>query len=204
MAGRLRETFFETFGTVASFAKESIVQLHDVKANLLRQQFDLPGAAHIMAISNHGGFVLLLRIQISEKKNTARSATLPLQQATIGIWDCHEQIFTQLLILDSHFSVKRQSWNFSHYVFTPCFAPEAKEDSDVNRVLLYAPPGWKLTKNISPIMSLDHREGHLLLFEAKRSTSPRKKFGKYLMLKLHISTTCLRFVLKHLVLPVNM
>ena len=185
---------FETFGTIASFAGESIIRLHDVKANATRHDFKLPGAVHLLAMSSQGSFLLLLRVQISERNNADKGATSPSQQGSIGIWDCYEKTWTQILQLDPAFLGKRISWNFFSYIFRPCFGPEAKEDNEVNRVLLYAPPGWKLTKNVSPFSSLDYREGHLLLLEAKRTTAPRKKFGRYLMLKLQLPATNLRFV----------
>ena len=186
----------ETFGTVASVADESIVKLHDVKANAIRQEFNLPGAVHLLAMSSEGSFLLLLRVQIPERHIARKAATSPSQQASIGIWDCSEAAWTQILLLDPLWSRKRASWNFSHYVFQPLFGPEAKEDNEINRVLLYAPPGWKVTKTVTTTSSVDFREGHLLLFEGKRSTNPKKKFGKHLVMKLQLPTTHLGFVIK--------
>jgi hypothetical protein len=125
---------------------------------------------------------------------------LPLQQGSIGIWDCHEQYWTPLLLLDPPSSRKRAPWNLSRYIFSPRFSPEAEEQNETNRVLMYVPPRWKLASNIGNVRnvkSFDAKEAHLLLFEAKRSASSARRFGKSPNLKMQLP---LRFVVYHLVL----
>ena len=170
------------------------LQLYDVKTDT-RQNIEQPGIVHILAISDQGRFFLLLRVQIVERSRTRKSGPLKSQQGSLGIWDCrHPEDFIPLLQLDSPATGQRAPWNFCSYTFRPCFSPEAKEPTEINKLLLYAPQKWKLTKNVSPSTAFDPKEGHLLLFEAKRSTIPSNGFGNFLMLKLHLPASPLRFV----------
>lgn len=184
------------FATISPRPIESTntIQLYDIRGKI-SQEFELPGIVHILAISDRGRFLLLLRVRIGERSKTSRPNTLLSQQGSIGIWDCCKAGWTPLLMLDRPATGKRAPWNFCNYTFPPRFSPEAKETHEVNKVLLYAPPKWRLAKNVSPASTLDPEQGHLLLFEAKRSTSPAVGFGEYLMLKLQLPSNVFRFVL---------
>jgi hypothetical protein len=197
---------FETFATVSSglldldrlgldksHETNSTIQLYDVSANAMRQKKELPGIVHILAVSERGRFFLLLRVQMVERSKVCKPSVLPSQQGCIGIWDCWEpDAWTPLILVDPPATGQRAPWNLCHYKFPSCFSPEAKEPNEINKVLLYAPPKWKLAQNVSPYSSLDPQQGHLLLFEAKKSTTAAKGFGNYLMLKLQLPTRFLK------------
>lgn len=145
---------FKTFATVHRDIKgECSIQLCDVDNPVPCRDFNFPGVVHLLAISNHGRFLLLIRRQVVEEKKRAKidQISRPPQQGSIGVWDCREQEWTPLLTLDRYSSQKLQYWNLYPYLFTSNFSPEAEEHNDVNRVLLYAPPKWKLASNVRKV-----------------------------------------------------
>jgi hypothetical protein len=197
----------ETFGTVRrtddlKMESGSAIELYDVRTSTLRQKIELPGIVHLLSISNHSRFLVLLRVQIFEgsKKVLAKKGKatgLRPQQGSIGVWDCHENGsgWTPLLVLDPPSSKKLGPWNLCPYTFPSSISPEATENHETNRILVYMPSEWKLAANVrNTTGAFDTREAHILMFEAERPANQATGFGKHPKLKLQLPTTAFRLV----------
>ena len=159
--------------------------------NLPSREIPFPGVVHLLAISNHGRFLLLTRREIAAlaRRPKYRDASGPTQQASIGVWDCRDGEWTPLLLLDPKSVNKLPHWKFFPYTFQPSFTPEASAESESNRIFLCVPSRWKLSGNVRTTRSLNPAESHLLLFESKRSVNG---FGENPALKLQLPTTAFR------------
>ncbi|PVH72339.1 hypothetical protein DL98DRAFT_610936 [Cadophora sp. DSE1049] len=160
--------------------------------NLPSREIRFSGVVHLLAVSNHGRFLLLTRRELAvvARRTKSRDASRPPQQASIGVWDCRDGEWTPLLLLDRNFVNKLPHWNFLPYTFQPCFGSEALTESEVNRVFLYIPSRWKLSGNVRTNKPPNPAESHLLLFESNMSV---KGFGKNPALKLQLPATAFSF-----------
>lgn len=151
-----------------------------------------PGIGHLLTVSNRGRFLLVLRVQTPTASKSSRLKTASGQQGSIEIWDCNEKCWTSLLLLDSSASRYRASWDLSLLAFPPRFSPEAKGVDEVNRVLLYVPPKWKLPSNVRNRNTFNTREAQLLLFEARKTGNPEEGFGPYPTLRHQLPADAFR------------
>ncbi|KAL2066085.1 hypothetical protein VTL71DRAFT_2156 [Oculimacula yallundae] len=170
---------------------DCIVQFFDIEKGsnqgFAHQELRYSGIVHLLAVSEHGRFLLLTKREISQDSTKAKSrkSSLSTQQASIGIFDCRDGEWTPLLLLDREFVNRLPHWNFLPYNFQPRFGREASEEGEVNKVFLCTPPGWKLSGNVRKSRALNPGKSHLLLFESKQSV---KGFGKNPSLKLQLHT----------------
>ncbi|KAK0130235.1 hypothetical protein ONS96_000758 [Cadophora gregata f. sp. sojae] len=196
-------------GKVSKDLKTFVTVLRDIEGDCIVQFFEFgnartksverpsrnvrfTGVIHLLAVSNHGRFLLLTRRELAPvaRRTKARSAATTIQEASIGVWDCRDGEWTPLLLLDRNFVNKLQHWNFFPYTFQPEFGPEALMESDVNRVLLCVPAKWKLSGNVRTNKALNPAESHLLLFESKDS---QRGFGKNPALKFQLLANTFNF-----------
>lgn len=187
---------FSLFGTVLrDIEGDCIVQLYDMDNKPQYREIRFPGVVHILAISNHGRFLLLTRRDIVEqnKRTKAGKTNRPVQQGTIGVWDCRDGEWTPLLVLDQDFTDKLPQWSLQTFAYSPTFGPEAEGENELNRVFLYVPSRWKLASSVRKVKSLDPGQDHLLLFECKRSA---KGFGKNPSLKLDLLAAAFTSVIR--------
>ncbi|KAH7309353.1 hypothetical protein BKA65DRAFT_171786 [Rhexocercosporidium sp. MPI-PUGE-AT-0058] len=196
-------------GKVTEDCKSFVTILRDIDGDCIVQFYDanngstshreipcretrFSGVIHLLAVSNHGRFLLLTQREIVQdaRKSKSRKVSLPAQQASIGVWDCRDGEWTPLLLLDRELVNRLPQWNFSPYNFPPCFGPEALIEGELNSVYLSVPARWKLSGNVRKTKPLNSEETSLLLFEAKRSL---KGFGKNPSLKLQLPATTFRY-----------
>lgn len=188
---------FATFATILRDIKgECILQLYQVNAvdagthEVPLQEVRFKGIIHLLAISNHGRFLLLTRRDaVKETKKNKLGKVSTYSQVTIGVWDTRDGEWTPLLALDRQFVDKIAQWNLCSYDFEPAFGLEAEQQYEVNRVFLYVPSKWKLATNVRKVKGMNPGKDHLLLFETQKCL---KGFGKNPTVKLQIPATLFR------------
>ncbi|KAL3425245.1 zinc finger protein [Phlyctema vagabunda] len=182
---------FTTFVTVQRQFADSVLKLYSLKAEN-KEEFEFPGIVHILAVSNHGRFHLLLRVQTFKGRVVRVSKGPTPQEGNIGVFDCEKKSWTPLLILEPPTSKRQASWNLANYEFQPQFSPEAQGKKAVNKVLCYIPKGWKLANNVRCSSQIDPKHDLILQFEAEKFVNG---FGKNPSLKLQIPINSQRWVI---------
>ncbi|KAI9665063.1 MAG: hypothetical protein M1821_006511 [Bathelium mastoideum] len=155
------------------------------------RQINLSGTNHLLTISDRGRFVLLLKIHnfIGPEMRGAvvkRDQFLP-QQGTIGIFDCSNESWTPLLVLQPPDSQRLAPWALANPCFGPRFSPEAGERDETNQVLVHVPRAWKLAPGVRPrteiVECAASSHVRILIFEPEKF---RDGFGVYPTLKFAI------------------
>ncbi|OBT83696.1 hypothetical protein VE02_07574 [Pseudogymnoascus sp. 03VT05] len=131
--GKLTEDF-TTFATILRHMKDGcILQLYQVNAigagtqEVPRQEVRFNGIIHLLAISNHGRFLLTRRDAVKEIKKNKLGKVSTYSQVKIGVWDTRDAEWTPLLAPDRQFVDKIAQWNLCPYDFEPAFGPEAEQ-----------------------------------------------------------------------------
>ncbi|OBT69193.1 hypothetical protein VE03_01933 [Pseudogymnoascus sp. 23342-1-I1] len=188
---------FSTFATILrDIEGDCILQLHQVNTiragphEFSQREIRFKGIIHLLAISNHGRFLLLTRRDaVKDTKKNKLGKDSMYSQVAIGVWDTRDGEWTPLLALDRQFVDKLAQWNLCSYDFEPAFGPEAEQQNEVNSVFLYVPSKWKLATNVRKVKAMNPAEDHLLLFETQKCL---KGFGKNPTVKLQIPATLFR------------
>ena len=164
------------------------------------RQIPLPGIVHLLAISNRGRFLLLLRVDHTEDQKAQRKEMVCQREGRIGIFDCHNDLWVTLMVNDAPSpgrKPKRQKpWEFEQYRFPAQFSNETEKKTDTNKIILYAPKGWKIASHIGRFKGTDQaaikKEPHLIIFEGERF---KDGFGKRPLFKQRILASVFKLVL---------
>lgn len=116
----------------------------------------LPHTSHLLAISDQGRYVLLMRVQQFDTNDEVDKEDVTSfiksvfksrpQQGTIGVYDRIRDIWTPLLVLQPPRSGQLASWEVSQH--RQVFSSEHKGTESGHRVLIRVPPGWFLDTGV--------------------------------------------------------
>ena len=172
------------FGTLAIVRDWKTVELMTPRDNRVRDRHTFAGVVHILSISEHCRFLLLLLVkaQPHSKDNsgipkTGSRATIP-QDGFIGVFDWKKKHWTPLLEVNPPVSRSLASWEFGKDI-TAKFGPESTKTSETNQVVLQCPAGWKHGENVRcdpAVLSGRIQERSLIDF---RSEKLREGFGSH-------------------------
>ena len=141
------------FSTFAIVRKWKTVELLDPRSNHTRDHHHFPGIVHILCISEHGRYLLLLLAQThplqsdsNEDSKTGLKAGF-VQDGFIGIFDWRKKHWTPLLEVGPPVSRSLSSWDFGQRIVAK-FSPESSRISEIDQVVVQSPLGWKLSENV--------------------------------------------------------
>lgn len=176
----LRSTVLSSnFGTLATIKERRSIEIWNVEPGTpgsLRSSISIDGVGHILAISSHARFVLLLRIQSCGNNENFSPEILfkpREQQGTITIYDSQEETWTDLTVLKPPLASKQGPWAFQD---SPCRAAFASESTDIDKLMVYVPAGWAVADNVrfgNQVLEPNAlvKRGHLLIFHSSHQAS---------------------------------
>ena len=182
------------FKTWAAIRNRNLIELrsmHKVLNHILLERVQISGTNHLLTISSQGRFLLILKVHDFEDSSMQKSIVpvgrfLP-QQGTIGIFDCTNESWTPLLVLQPPSSQRLAPWALANSSFGPSFSPEVQERDRTNQVLVEVPAAWKVTPQVRQRMEVTEcaaqNRARILVFESEKFNDG---FGAYPTLILAI------------------
>ena len=178
----------------AAIRNRNMIELRSLQQELndsLLRRIQVLGSNHLLAISNKGRFILILKVhdfhEPQMRKTLVHSEQLLPQQGTIGVFDCSKEIWIPLLVLQPPFSQRLAPWQVARCSFEPRFCSEAQEGDQVNQILIQIPPAWKVAPEVRRRTELTEcanpKHHRILVFESEKFSDG---FGTYPSLKLAI------------------
>ena len=148
----------EDLSTFAIVRKWKTVELLDPRTHHTRDHHLFSGIVHILCISEHGRYLLLLLVQThplqsnsnGDTKTGSKVGSKPgfVQDGFIGIFDWKKKHWTALLEVGPPVSRSLSSWDFGGQGMVAKFGPESKKTSGLDQVVVQSPLGWKLSENV--------------------------------------------------------
>jgi len=159
--------------TFAMIRDRRFIELWDVETRSVRHTAQVPGVGHILSISYSARFLLVLRLQTpgtSTKARDLKNGRIRPQRGNVYIYDYRNNSWLDLLKLEPPRSKQANSWAFH---LAPVKARFSAESSLTMRVLVFAPDGWSVARNIWSAAGLRDRSmqaghPHLFIFEGQQ------------------------------------
>jgi hypothetical protein len=157
------------FQHIVSVKNRSTLEVANAENGTVIETVPFQGIGHILAVSNHARFILVLRVRSYEMDDGKPELPFPPQRGTIAVYDRTLGAWSELLQLQPPLSKKHEPWRFQDLKTHSVFAPEETR----SRVLVAVPPGWQPDGNLrwdAMLESVSEMKArpHVLIFDNTR------------------------------------